>query len=61
MSDELVPAGEFLLYATDDGRTRVECRFQDSTIWLTQALIADLFAVSVPTVNEHLRNVYEEG
>jgi hypothetical protein len=61
MSSELVPAGEFLLYVTDDGQTRVECRFQDQTIWLSQALIAELFQISVPTVNEHLGNLYDEG
>lgn len=61
MSGEMTPAGEFLIYVTDDGRTRVECRFQDETLWLSQALIAELFGVSVPSVNEHLRNIYEEG
>jgi hypothetical protein len=60
-SPSLPPSGEILLYQTEDGRTRVECRFQQETIWLSQALIGDLFQVSVPTVNEHLRNIYEEG
>lgn len=34
------PGGEFLLYEAEDGRTRVECRFVDETLWLTQALMA---------------------
>ncbi|MDL5054785.1 hypothetical protein QQ056_14695 [Oscillatoria laete-virens NRMC-F 0139] len=34
------PGGEFLLYQTEDGRTRIQCRFENETIWLTQALIA---------------------
>ena len=55
------PRGEILLYQTEDGQTRVECRFADETLWLSQALIAELFRVTVPTVNEHLRNLYEEG
>lgn len=55
------PPGEILLYQTDDGRTRVECRFVHESIWLSQALIAELFQVSVPTVNGHLANIYEEG
>lgn len=54
-------AGEFLLYETDDGRTRVECRFTGGTLWLTQALMADLFQVKVPTINEHLKTLYAEG
>lgn len=59
-SPSVPPGGEIVLYQTDDGRTRVECRFQNETIWLTQALIAELFTVTVPTVNEHLRNIYDE-
>lgn len=46
------PHGEFLLYTTDDGRTRVECRFENETIWLSQKLMAELFDVEVPTINE---------
>jgi hypothetical protein len=62
MPDNPVPArGEILLYQTEDGQTRVECRFADETLWLSQALIAELFRVTVPTVNEHLKNLYEEG
>jgi hypothetical protein len=59
----IVPAGrgEILLYQTDDGRTRVECRFQDDTIWLSQAMMAELFQVSVPGINEHLAGIYESG
>jgi hypothetical protein len=53
--------GEFLVYQTEDGRTRVECRFEDDTIWLTQALMAELFQVRVPTINEHLKNLFGEG
>ena len=56
----LPPNGEILLYQTEDGHTRIECRFQDETLWLSQALIADLFQVTVPTVNEHLKNIFEE-
>lgn len=53
--------GEFLLYETEDGRTRVECRFVEDSLWLTQALMADLFQVKVPTINEHLKRLYTEG
>ncbi|WP_419739826.1 virulence RhuM family protein [Ruegeria sp.] len=55
------PAGELLLYETEDGRARVECRFLDESLWLSQALIAELYAVSVKTVNEHLANIHAEG
>lgn len=55
------PAGEFLLYQTEDGHTRVECRFLDDSIWLSQTLIAELYQKDVRTVNEHLRNIFDEG
>jgi hypothetical protein len=55
------PTGEILLYQTDDGRTRLECRFADETLWLSQALMAELFQITVPTVNGHLKNICAEG
>lgn len=55
------PKGEIILYQTADGRTRVECRFAEESLWLTQFLMAELFDVSVPTVNEHLRTIYDSG
>ena len=55
------PASSIILYQTEDGRTRIECRFEGETLWLTQALIAGLFQKDVRTINEHLANVYDEG
>lgn len=55
------PHGEFLLYQTADGQTRVQCLFQDETIWLTQQQMADLFGVDNSGVSRHLRNIFEAG
>ena len=55
------PLGEILLYDLEDGRTRVECRFANETLWLSQALIGALFQKDVRTINEHLTNIYDEG
>ncbi len=43
--DSLIPSscGEFVFYQTEGGQTRIECHFEDETIWLSQALIAELF------------------
>jgi hypothetical protein len=59
----IVPAGqgEILLYQTEDGRTRVECRFQDETIWLSQAMMAELYQTSKQNISLHLHNLYREG
>ena len=53
--------GEFLLYQTEDGRTRVECRFADESLWLTQAGMADLFATTPQNVTQHLKAIFAEG
>jgi len=58
---EQPPVGEIILYRTEDGRTRLECRFVDETLWLPQALMAELFQKDVRTINEHLQNIYAEG
>ena len=52
---------EILLYQTEDGRTRIQCRFEDETVWLTQAQIAELFQTTVPNINLHLKAIYAEG
>lgn len=61
MSDEPLPQSEIILYQTEDGRTRIQCRFENETLWLTQAQIAELFQVTVPNVNLHLKAIYAEG
>jgi len=55
------PQSEIILYQSEDGRTHIQCRFENETIWLTQALIADLFQKDVRTISEHLANIYDEG
>ncbi len=52
---------EILIYQTDDGKTRIEVQLENETVWLSQKLMAELFQVSVPTVNEHIRNLLKEG
>lgn len=53
--------GEFLLYQTEDARTRVQLRVQGDTVWMTQRQLAELYQVSVPTINGHLRALYQDG
>lgn len=60
-SDSTHPVGEIILYQTEDGLTRVECRFADETLWLSQALMAELFQTSPQNVTLHLKTLYSEG
>ncbi|WP_347247357.1 virulence RhuM family protein [Thermomonas sp.] len=55
------PRSELLLYRGEDARTRIEVRLEGDSVWLAQRQIAELYQVSVPTVNEHLANAYAEG
>jgi hypothetical protein len=52
---------EILIYQTEDGRTRIDVRLVDETVWLNQKLLADLFQKDVRTINEHIKNIYAEG
>ena len=61
MSDSTAPQSSIVLYQTKDGRTRIQCRFENDSIWLTQKLMAELFQKDVRTINEHLQNVFAEG
>ena len=60
MADE-TPRSEIVLYQTEDGRTRIECRFDSETLWLTQALIAELFQTTPQNITIHLQTIYEDG
>jgi hypothetical protein len=55
------PVGELVLYDTDDGAARIECRFVGDTLWLSQAQLATLYDKNVRTISEHLSSIFEEG
>lgn len=54
-------SGEIVLYCTEDGAVRVQCRFEEETIWMTQQLMAELFQTTIPNISMHVRNIFEEG
>lgn len=62
---DLIPSspaagGEFLLYQTEDGRTRLEVRLQAQTVWLTQNQMAELFRTTKQNVSLHIQNIFKE-
>ena len=61
MSDEPLPNSEIILYQTEDGRTRIQCRFENENVWMTQALMAELFQTTPQNITLHLRAIYAEG
>ncbi len=50
---------EFLIFTAETGNPRIEVRVEGEMVWLTQKLMAELFDVTVPTINEHLKNIFE--
>ena len=53
--------GELILYQTPGGTVRIEVLYEDETFWLNQKRIAELFGVEIPTINYHLKEIYESG
>ncbi|MFH1546849.1 MAG: RhuM family protein, partial [Patescibacteria group bacterium] len=50
-----------ILYQTEDGKTKIDVRIKDETVWLTHAQMSELFQKSIPTISEHISNIYKEG
>ncbi|ECQ3650447.1 virulence RhuM family protein [Salmonella enterica] len=55
------PAGEFVMFASSDGRVRVECRFESDTLWLSQAMLCELYGKAKATISGHIKNIFEDG
>ena len=61
MSDEPSPQSEIILYQTEDGRTLVQCRFENETVWLSQQHMTELFQTSKQNVSLHIQNIFAGG
>ncbi len=54
------PDTDLIFYQTEDGLTRIQVRLSDGTVWLSQRLLAELYKVAVPTINEHISTIYRD-
>jgi len=52
---------EIIIYSTEDGKSRIQVRLEDGTVWLSQVQIGDLFQTTVANINIHLKNIFSEG
>jgi hypothetical protein len=52
---------EIILYQTTNGETKIDVRLENETVWLNQKQMAELFQTTVPNINIHLKNIFEEG
>jgi hypothetical protein len=53
--------GEIVLYATEDGQSRIECRFEQGALWLSQAAITELYQATKQNVSRHLKNIFAKA
>ena len=58
---EAIPPSDLILYQTEDGQTRIQCRFKDENLWLTQAQMAELFQTTPQNITQHIKAIYEEA
>ena len=60
-NDSNRPDSQIVIYQSESGQTKIDVRLQDETVWLTQKLMAELFQKDVRTINEHIKNILDEG
>src|SRR5690625_3194897 len=56
----MVNDSQFLMYQTEDGETKINVRLENETVWMTQRAMAELYQKRIPTINEHIKNIYKE-
>lgn len=52
---------QIIIYQNENGETKIDVRFQDETVWLSQSQLCELFDKSKATVSEHIKHIFEEG
>ena len=57
---EPVSRSQILFYQSEDGTSRIEVRLDQGTVWLTKALIAELFQTTIPNISMHIRNIFND-
>lgn len=55
------PGGQFLVYQAEDGKLKIEVRFESETVWLTQQHMAELFQTTKQNIGRHLKSIFAEG
>ena len=53
--------GDIVIYKTKDGLTKINVKFEDETVWLTQAQLVELYQTSKSNISEHIKHIFEEG
>ena len=59
--DNAVNKSQLIIYQAEDGKIKIDVRFQDETVWLTQQLMAELFQTTKQNISLHIKNIFEDG
>lgn len=51
---------QIIIYKTEDGKTKVDVRFENETVWLTQNALEELFQTTKQNISQHIKNIFEE-
>ena len=60
-SETPAPGGQFFVYQTQDGKLKIDVRFEGETVWLTQQHMAELFQTTKQNIGQHLKSIFAEG
>ena len=55
------PKSQIIIYKTETGETKIDVRFENETVWLTQNALAELFQTTKQNISLHIKNIFEEG
>ena len=53
--------GELVIYTGNDGKPKIDVRFQDETVWLSQKQLAELYGTTKQNISQHVKNIFAEG
>lgn len=58
--DLSIIGSEIIIYQTEDGQTKIDVKFEDETVWITQAQLCELYQTSKSNISEHIKHIFEE-
>lgn len=58
---EKISPSNIIIYQTEDGKTKIDVKLENETLWLTQSLMAELFQTTKQNISLHIKNIFSEG
>ena len=61
MTEPLNLNNEIVIYQSEDGKTQLDVKLEDETVWLSQSQMSELFQTDRTVINRHIKNIYKSG